>query len=328
MDGNNKSNGMRSKKSAKLALSFIMMLLMIILIAFLAVNFFLNKINRENTADIISAENESFARNSKSGMSPDDIVMGKVTPLNDGELINIMLIGQDSRPGEGRQRSDTMILCSINPNTKEVSLVSFLRDLYVQLPGDYSANRLNTAYMLGGFELLKQTMRINFGITVDGCFGVDFGGFEKAIDIVGGVDVELSGAEAAIVGGGARAGMNHLNGAQALEYARIRKLDSDFGRSERQRNVLSSAFKSLGECSMKQCLHIADELLPCMTTDMSNTEIISLISHCYKLLGNEIETYHIPEEGAYCDETIRGMAVLVPDLPVIRNQLETYLPLS
>ena len=67
MDGNNKSNGMRSKKSAKLALSFIMMLLMIILSAFLAVNFFLNKINRENTADIISAENESFARNSKSG---------------------------------------------------------------------------------------------------------------------------------------------------------------------------------------------------------------------------------------------------------------------
>ena len=93
--------------------------------------------------------------------------------INNDGLLNILLIGQDRRPDEGRQRSDCMILCSLNPETKELSMISFLRDLYVQIPG-HSDNRLNAAYVYGGFDLIKETLEHNFGVAVDGCLEVDF----------------------------------------------------------------------------------------------------------------------------------------------------------
>lgn len=325
-------SGNINKKSTKVIIGIVMLFIIIALLAFLIANHYLGKINRERLGDIISAKNETFDADGEGGMDPDDITWGKIKALNDDDLINILLVGQDRLPGEGRQRSDSMILCSINPKTKEVSLVSFLRDLYVQLPGDYSDNRLNAPYAFGGFELLKETLKLNFGITVDGCFEVDFGGFEDVIEILGGIDLELTSAEAnlinQIVGGSLKAGMNHLNGAQALYYARIRALDSDFGRTERQRNVLTSVFKSLKGSSLKELNALADEILPSVTTDMSNKEIMSIIAHCYKVLNSDMKTYHVPEEGAYYNAMIRGMSVLVPDLPLIRDQLETYLPLK
>ena len=317
----------KSNKGAKVAMGFIMLMIIVVLLVFLVANHYLDMINKEDLADIIGAENETFDGDGTGGYGSDSVSWSTVKPLNDGKLINILLIGQDRRPGEGRQRSDSMILCSINPKTKEIAMVSFLRDLSVELPGDYSANRLNAPYVFGGFDLLKQTLKLNFGITVDGCFEVDFNGFQDAIDVVGGVDIELSAAEANVVGGGAVAGMNHLNGAQALEYARIRKLDNDFGRTERQRKVLSSVLSSLKDCSLKETMSLAEELLPCMTTDLSNTQIMTMVVRCYKALGSDVNTYHVPEEGAYYNANINGMAVLVPDRQLIRDQLENYLPL-
>lgn len=155
-------------------------------------------------------------------------------------LINILLIGQDKREGEERQRSDAMILCSFNPETSKLSMMSFLRDLYVQIPG-YEDNRLNAAYAYGGFELLKETLELNFGISVDGCLESDFSGFEKIIDTIGGVEIELTKEEAEIVG--VNEGVCTLNGNQALTYARIRKIDSDFQRTERQRKIMNSVFE-------------------------------------------------------------------------------------
>lgn len=83
-------------------------------------------------------------------MDSNEILWAPVEPLKDEQLINLMLVGQDRRKGEGRQRSDTMILCSINPKTNQVSLISFMRDLYVQIPGGYSDNRLNAALLFWG----------------------------------------------------------------------------------------------------------------------------------------------------------------------------------
>lgn len=317
----------KSNKGAKVAMGLIMLMIIVVLLVFLVANHYLDMINKEDLVDVIGAEDETFDGDGARGYGADGVSWGAVKPLNDGKLINILLIGQDRRPGEGRQRSDSMILCSINPKTKEIAMVSFLRDLYVELPGDYSANRLNAPYVFGGFDLLEKTLKLNFGITVDGCFEVDFNGFQDAIDVVGGVDIELSAAEANVVGGGVVAGMNHLNGAQALEYARIRKLDNDFGRTERQRKVLSSVLSSLKGSSLKETTALAEELLPCMTTDLSNTQIMMMVLRCYKALNSDINTYHVPEEGAYYNANINGMAVLVPDRQLIRDQLEDYLPL-
>lgn len=322
----------KKKKRTKVIVGFVMLLLIIALLAFLVANHYLDKINRENLDNIISAEDETFDGDGDGGIDPNDVSWGKVAKLDDKNLINILLIGQDARPGEGRQRSDTMILCSVNTKTKEISLVSFLRDLYVQLPGDYSDNRLNAPYVFGGFDLLKETLEINFGVHVDGCFEVDFSGFADVVDILGGVDIELSAAEAREVNrfasGTATQGLNHLTGEQAVSYARIRKIDSDFGRTERQRNLLTTIFKDLKGSSLKEINALANKILPKMTTDLSNKEIMGLIAKCYGALDSEMHTYYVPADDAYYNAMIRGMAVLVPDLPLIRQQLETYLPLT
>ena len=110
-------------------------------------------------------------------------------------LINIMLIGQDRRPGEARTRSDSMILCTFNKKTGQMTMTSFLRDLYVQIPG-YQDNRLNVAYAAGGMPLLNETLKHNFGIHVDGNIEVDFTQFAQLVDLMGGVSMELRQDEA------------------------------------------------------------------------------------------------------------------------------------
>ncbi|MBQ1955027.1 MAG: LCP family protein, partial [Clostridia bacterium] len=236
---------------------------------------------------------------------------------------------QDRRPGETRTRSDVMMLCSINPQTGEVSLISFLRDLYVQIPG-YSDNRLNQAYFFGGFPLLYDTMNQNFGITIDGGFEVDFEGFVDIVDTLGGVDIELTAAEARYMGGGLVAGVNHLNGEQALAYSRIRALDNDWGRTSRQRTVMEAILNKFRNSDITTVVNLINEVLPMLTTDMSNTDILSLAKVLVPVAKNmEINTYSVPASDCYSFANIRGMEILLPNLPRIRNYLESeYLPLS
>ena len=311
----------KSMAGAKIAMGFIMLILIAVMLTCVFANRYLDMINREAPATNVAADSESIG-----GENRMQTVKSIVKPIDDSKLVNVLLVGQDSVPGDDIKRSDSMILCSVNPETKELVMVSFLRDLYVEIPG-YAPNRLNTAYALGGFELLKQTLGYNFGVSIDGCFGVNFEGFSKIADTLGGVDIELSTAEAEIIGGGLTAGMNHLNGRQVLEYTRIRKLDSDFGRTERQRNVLSAMLEGMKDSSAGDIIGLAEEILPCMTSDMSNAEIMSVLLQCYPALDSDVDTCHVPGEGAYHDANINGMAVLVPDRQMIRQQLENELPL-
>ncbi len=248
--------------------------------------------------------------------------------LNNDGLINILLIGQDRREGESRQRSDAMILCSINPETSKLSMISFLRDLYVQIPG-YEDNRLNAAYAYGGFDLLKKTLNLNFGISVDGCFESDFDGFKKIIDTVGGVEIVLTAKEAEIVGNGASEGLCALDGEQALTYARIRKIDSDFQRTSRQRKIMGAVFEKAKTYTLPELAMFFSEIMPLMATDMTEDEIMTLALNLASSFS-EIETssYIVPAEGTYKNAMIRGMAVLVPDLAKIKKLIfEEYLPI-
>lgn len=253
-----------------------------------------------------------------------------VDPIEVDGLINILLVGQDKRPGEKRQRSDSMILVSINPDTKEVSIISFLRDLYVQIPGGYSDNRLNVPYLYGGFSLLNETLLLNFGVDVDYNIEVDFTGFQKIIDVMGGVTINLTKAEAKHMGGGLVEGENRLNGKQALAYARIRKLDSDFGRTNRQRNIIMSLFNEAKTLPIGTLYDLIDEICPYLTTDMSNSDIFMLAADLLPMMTSmKIEQYHVPDDGQYYNATIRKMMVLVPYSSKIRKALvEEYLPID
>ena len=244
-------------------------------------------------------------------------------------VVNIMLIGQDRRPGQGRQRSDAMILCTINTDKKTVVLTSFMRDTYVKLPEyngkKYGSNRLNVPYAVGGMEMLDECMLENFGIEIDHNIEVDFSGFEQIVNALGGVDIELTGAEAAWIGG-VGSGMNRLNGEKALAYSRIRKLDSDFGRTNRQRKVLVAMLERVRNLSLKELLSLTDTIFPMITTDMSNGDIIKYVTDFFPmLLDLQLTTQSAPQDGEYYFGRINGMSVLVPDMEAINTRLKETL---
>lgn len=219
------------------------------------------------------------------------------------ENINILLIGQDRRGSSGRSLSDAMILCTINREKKTLTLTSFLRDTYVQIPG-HRDNKLNIAYPLGGMELLDQTLELNFGIVVDGNVEVDFTQFAKIVDLLGGIDIELTSAEAANLnvayGFNVHAGLNHLNGEEALGYSRIRQIGTDFGRTNRQRVVLMTLFEQFRGASTTQLISVLSEVLELITTDMTDQEILSYAVELAPLLQDiEIISQSIPVEGSY-----------------------------
>ena len=327
-----------NKKKHRLRNTILIIILVLVFLVsgtgIVTTSIFVGKIHHINDdIEIVIPAEEDFETEPNSEdlpeITPEEVEWPEIAPMSDEKLLNILLVGQDRRPGQGRQRSDTMILCSINVKQKKVALISFLRDLYVQIPG-YTDNRLNAAYVFGGFPLLKSALKTNFGISVDGCFEVDFNGFIALIDEIGGIDMYLTAAEAERVGKGTKEGMNHLRGEAALAYARIRKIDSDFQRTNRQRKVLLTAFDKIKNSSLTEILALLNKALPYLTTDMSSLDIISTVTRLFPLATSaQINTYYIPPEDTYSSVYIRGMAVLYPDLKAIRRiLLYEYLPME
>lgn len=263
-------------------------------------------------------------------------------PIVGEHLLNILLIGQDAREWQqGTQRSDAMILCTINKDTKTLTMTSFMRDLYVPIPG-YPDNRLNASYSLGGMKLLDACLEKNFGVKVNGNIEVNFSGFMELIDMMGGIDLELTAEEAAYLNRRGNwdiednageweltEGMNHMNGSQALAYSRIRDIGADFERTERQRKVLSELMEMVKQLDMFQLNNLLYKVLEMVRTDLSNSQITDIVLDIFQILGElEIKTQRIPQWGAYENARIRGMQVLVPDLEKCRRLLEEAMVLG
>lgn len=223
-------------------------------------------------------------------------------------LVNIMLVGQDRREGQARQRSDTMILLSINKSDNTITLTSFMRDMYVQIPG-YKPNKLNAAYAFGGMNLLKKTLDVNFGVQVDGVVEVDFGGFKKIIDLLGGVDIVLTEPEAKylndlyeakFVDSPVVVGKNRLDAKQAQVYVQLREIDSDYERTNRQRKLVASVIEAYRNQPLDQMLSLLEDVLPFISTDMTNLEILDYAMDLFPMLTSiKIEMLRLPLSGTY-----------------------------
>lgn len=322
----------RPKSGKRKALTVLNCFLAVILALMLGVTMLahalMNKMNRVESPqpDQTLGSNVSIAENDGNEDQSSESLLGA-----EKDIVNILLIGQDRREGEERARSDAMILVTINKNNKSVILTSFLRDLYVSIPG-YGSNRINASYAWGGMGLLNETLAHNFGIHVDGNLEVDFNQFSDIVDILGGVPMELRADEAKLinseVGGSLTEGMQLLSGDQALTYARIRKLDADadFSRTNRQRKVLSAIFDQLKDAGLMKLLELLDEVLPMVTTDMSNGEILGYAVKVFPLMSKaEITSQRVPADGAYSGAMVNGMAVLVADMDKTRQILQDTL---
>lgn len=235
----------------------------------------------------------------------DDVVQNdNIDHIGQGDhILNIMLVGQDAREGERVQRSDTMILVTFNIRTKTITLTSLMRDQYVNIPG-YGNTKLNHAYQYGGMSLMNETLYNHFGIEVDGNFEVDFTGFERIIDKLGGVKIDLTKKEVDYLKEkgfkNVTVGTNILSGEPALWYARLRSIDDDYERARRQRTVLMSLFDAYKELSYSEMLSLLNDILPLVRTNMTLSQITECAVDLYPMFsGAKVETLRIPADGTF-----------------------------
>jgi len=242
-----------------------------------------------------------------------------VIQVNPDNIKTFLLVGSDDGGYRGTSktpRTDSMILCIFNKEQKKITLLSLSRDLYVKIPG-YKDNRINAAYSLGGTALLKSTIEKNYGITVDGAAIIDFGNFEKLINYVGGIDVELTSKEANYInyslGTKMKEGAYTLDGIQALLYSRFRGSGAgEIDRTGRQRFVLSQLVEKYKNLSKAELLGVMDDVLPMITTDMSKEDILGHFLNFFPMLAEaEIVSTRIPIDGGYYLAMRDGMSVIV-----------------
>lgn len=276
-------------------------------------------------------------------MNYEEIESVASSPMKEEGVTNILLIGNDSRENGEDGRSDAMILLSISNKTKKIYMTSLLRDMYVEIPG-HKDNRLNAAYSYGGAELLMETIEKNFDIHISRYVLVNFEAFANLVDAVGGVDLELTGKEVEYVNGylveynillgrpegtdyfdDLSGGMVHLNGPQALAYCRNRYIGTDFGRTERQRKVLTEVIHKLPKGVLTNPKGLIDGLMPNLTTNLTQAECYRLSLMAPKILTYDIIQNSIPIEGTYKDATHRKMSVLEVDFEANKKFLQENL---
>ncbi len=227
-------------------------------------------------------------------------------------VANFLIAGIEEIGGGGR--TDSMMIASVNKKDNTIKLTSIMRDCYVEIPG-HNPNKLNAAYSFGGIDLLVETIEQNFKIKIDGYATVNFDSFEKIVDILGGVDIELGAEEARYLNStnyisnpayrNVKAGMNHLNGNQALGYSRVRKVvtlggaNNDFGRTLRQRRVLNAIFEEYKSKNLFELMSIMDQILPLVKTDLSGSDISSVLQAIVENRIFTIENYRIPANDMY-----------------------------
>ena len=232
------------------------------------------------------------------------------------EVVNIMLVGADNLDYAGgrensyvQERSDVFKIVSLDYTDKTIKLTSLDRDIVVWIPdrnevGDFG--RFNWAYSFGGAKFALNCINYNLDLDVSKYVSFSFKGFIDVIDIIGGIDIELTQAEADFINNPANyslmsypvsAGINHLNGKSALTYARIRHLDSDFVRMERQNTVIKAVINKLKTSSFTELMEVINKCLPYITTNLTNSEIKTMLWDVLSFDLNDIQTQTFPING-------------------------------
>ncbi len=240
---------------------------------------------------------------------------------------HILLVGIDSRRSDFKYaRADSIIIASINKINKQIKLTSIMRDTYVKIPR-HKNNRINAAYAYGGAELLKETINSNFNLNIEKYIVINFRGFKKVIDILGGLDINLKKYEVnelnrCIVGlGGGRSqfvkqsGLRHLNGEQALAYCRIRKVGKgDYERTQRQRTTLKLIIEKVKALSFSEYPKLIASMYPYVKTNISNGECLKLIYRYHNVEDWAVASMQIPTNKSGKPRVINSMWVIDPDM--------------
>ncbi len=296
----------------------------------------------EGEDEIEEFEDEGFIMDPDEEILLDEVTINTAFETLDG-VSNILLLGLDSRSSKVTGRSDTIMLLTVDIEHKTIKLTSFLRDTYVEIPGQKN-NRLNSAYVFGGYDLLAKTLYKNFGVMPDAYVAVNLSGLVSIIDQLGGVYVDVSSSKVdrinAVIywynqqvlglsntkdGYLKKGGYQKLTGKQAEAWARYRYSESDFQRSARQRQLIQLIFNEITKMSVTELGAFAMKNVSLVKTNLSISDIIALAPAVLALKDAEIQELQIPLSNAYTARTISGMNVLVPDRQKNVNAIRAFL---
>ena len=250
------------KKHSGLKVFFIFVSIVLILVLTgiaIGYNFINRKLNKINYEDIDEAQIE--------------VTEGIKEELSGYR--NIVLFGIDDADGY-TGRSDCIIIFSIDQKTKNVKMTSIYRDTYVEVPG-HGYTKINHAFAYGGASLAMSTINRNLDLDITEYVTINFQVVKDVVDQVGGVEIDVTSKEATQIPGISKAGTYNLNGKQALAYGRIRKIDTDYQRTERMRTVIDKVFSKVKKMSPVEMNKIADEILPQIHTNLKKSEITDVI---------------------------------------------------
>lgn len=245
-------------------------------------------------------------------------------------VYRLLIIGVDSDREDMKGRSDTMVLALLNEKQQSIKLVSFMRDLYVSIPG-HGHNRLNAAYAFGGQALLRKTLKENFGVEADGFVAVNYSLLVDLVDAIGGVELTVEDFELRPLNGILEyynrqkgrpkeegrlkeAGTRVLTGLQTMSYARIRKPDSDFERVQRQQKVLKRIYEKLRAMDSGQVLDVLISFIDRISTDISLSQALGLTEDLLSLDEMRIQGLSVPVKNSFSSRMINRAYFLVPNL--------------
>ncbi len=245
-----------------------------------------------------------------------------------GDYENILVLGVDSR-GEEQSRTDTMMLVTHDKVNDEIKLTSFMRDIYADIPG-YQSYKLNTAYYLGGVDLLADTLRNMFGVEIHHYALIDFSSFESLVDVAApnGVEIDVEKEMSEKIGVSLTPGVQKLNGKELLGYARFRAdNEGDFGRVRRQQQVIAAMKDELVSLSsIPKFPKLAGALQGYVQTDMPMTDQVRLATELATGGGGEVERLTLPVEDSYSyGNYSHAGSVLDIDVEQNRQALSEYL---
>lgn len=238
--------------------------------------------------------------------------------FKDKNVMNILLVGSDERT-EGfvqSSRGDLNILVSINKAENTVKLVSFSRGIAIKmLDGPYAGKYewLTNAHRWAGHEAVTQALSEAFKIELDRYVRINFTTVEKVVDAIGGIDMDLTAAEVKVMSEdrmkwGLKEGINHLTGEMALRYARLRKVDDDWGRMSRQRRCIMAVIEKLQGASFSTLNDLCDMVMPMIQTNLTKMEIAELILYSPKFITSEFDQMTIPVANSYGGMTVMSGA--------------------
>ena len=292
-----KNPGTAKKKSRLwiwILLGILLFLLLLLFSFWLFIDGKLNKIQYDGEQISLNAPADAYppelpSLEDHSGESADEQSSGKPdvhTPLeihHEDHVFNILLLGTDDRTSyfSKNARADSIMILSLDMQKHTIKLVSIERGIGVPIPGR-SNDLINHTFRYGGAKLTLETVRNCFRVDVKDYIRVNHHAFEKGIDVIGGVDITLTGQEAKALNKFQEkklfhTGPNHFNGYQALEYSRLRSIDSDWHRIERQRTVIQAAVNRIKSLSLTQLNALADQILPLVQTSLMKNEVFNLL---------------------------------------------------